>query len=125
MKRYILLAAKTAIGLFLLLVLFILAVRWNVFGKIYTEEELVHYKNETASVVLSENEVVLGKYFDKNRTNANFEELPKHLINALVATEDARFFEHDGVDTRSLLRVLFKSILSGDKRSGGGSTISQ
>lgn len=125
LKRTLLLIAKIAIGLLVLLILFILAVRWNVFGKVYTEDELINYRNETASVVLSENRVVLGKYFDKNRTNANYEQFPKHLINALVATEDARFFEHDGVDTRSLLRVLFKSILTGDKRSGGGSTISQ
>ncbi|TYC14825.1 penicillin-binding protein [Bizionia gelidisalsuginis] len=125
MKRILLLIAKIAIGLFLILILFILAVKWNVFGKIYTEDELINYKNETASVVLSENRVVLGKYFDKNRTNASYEQFPKHLIDALVATEDARFFEHDGVDTRSLLRVIFKSILTGDKRSGGGSTISQ
>ncbi|MDX1272578.1 transglycosylase domain-containing protein [Bizionia paragorgiae] len=125
MKRLILLATKIAICLLLLLIVFVLAVRFNVFGKVYTEDELINYKNETASVVLSENQVVLGKYFDKNRTNANYEQFPKHLINALVATEDARFFEHEGVDTRSLLRVLFKSILSGDKRSGGGSTLSQ
>lgn len=125
LKRTLLLIAKIAIGLLILLILFILAVRWNVFGKVYTEDELINYRNETASVVLSENRVVLGKYFDKNRTNANYEQFPKHLINALVATEDARFFDHDGVDTRSLLRVLFKSILTGNKRSGGGSTISQ
>lgn len=125
MKRVLLLIAKIATGLLLLLIVFILAVRWNVFGKVYTEDELINYRNETASVVLSENRVVLGKYFDKNRTNANYEQFPKHLINALVATEDVRFFEHDGVDTRSLLRVLFKSILTGNKRSGGGSTISQ
>jgi penicillin-binding protein 1A len=51
--------------------------------------------------------------------------LPKHLVDALVAAEDSRFYEHNGVDYTSLIRVIFKSILMQDNSSGGGSTISQ
>ncbi|MGB0805333.1 MAG: transglycosylase domain-containing protein, partial [Salibacteraceae bacterium] len=66
-----------------------------------------------------------GKFFVENRTNINYSQLPNDLIHALVATEDARYFEHEGVDSRSLVRVLFKTILLGKKSSGGGSTITQ
>ena len=104
---------------------FITAVNYDVFGHIYTEGELKEFHNEEASIVLSDNESIIGKYFHENRTNTNYNQLPKQLVNALVATEDARYFEHSGVDTRSLLRVLFKSILQNNKRSGGGSTITQ
>ena len=104
---------------------FYTAVKHNAFGPILTESELLNYKNETASLVLTEDEVIIGKYFQENRTNATYKDLPKHLIQALVATEDARYFEHKGVDSRSMLRVLFKSIILRNKRSGGGSTITQ
>ena len=105
--------------------LFIGAVYKGVFGELYTEEQLKEFKNETATIILSEENKIIGKYYSENRTNISYEKLPKHLINALVATEDARYFEHQGVDSRSLLRVLFKSILLNDKNAGGGSTIDQ
>jgi len=104
---------------------FITAVNYDVFGHINTKEELKNFNNETASLVLSDNNTVLGKYFNENRTNTKYDQLPNHLVNALVATEDSRYFEHSGIDTRSLFRVLFKTILLSNKRSGGGSTITQ
>lgn len=107
------------------ILLFITAVNFDVFGHIYTSDELEEFNNETASIILSDDATVIGKYFNKNRTNISYNNLPKHLINALVATEDARYFEHNGVDTRSLFRVLFKTVLLSNKRSGGGSTITQ
>lgn len=107
------------------ILLFITAVNYDVFGHIYTNDELENFNNETASIVVSDNQTILGKFFNENRTNATYSNFPKHLINALVATEDARYFEHSGVDTRSLFRVLFKTIILSNKRSGGGSTITQ
>lgn len=109
----------------LFILLFITAVNYGVFGHIYTDDELKEFSNETASVVLSDNQTVIGKFFNENRTNATYKDFPEHLINALIATEDARYFEHSGVDTRSLFRVLFKTFLLNNKRSGGGSTITQ
>ncbi len=109
----------------LLLGIFFTTVYYDVFGHLYSEEELKEFKNETASLVLSDNKTIIGKYFAENRTNIEFHELPTHLVNALVATEDARYFEHQGVDSRSLLRVIFKTILLNNKNSGGGSTITQ
>ncbi|MDH3322889.1 MAG: penicillin-binding protein, partial [Flavobacteriaceae bacterium] len=83
------------------------------------------FKNENASLVVSDNGTLIGKFFAENRTNIAFDQLPEFLINALVATEDVRYFEHEGVDSRSLFRVLFKTILLQQKSAGGGSTITQ
>ena len=104
---------------------FIGAVQLNLFGYLYTKEELKGFKNENASLILSEEGRTLGKIFDENRTNITYEDLPEHLIYALIATEDARYFEHEGVDSKGLLRVLVKSIILQKKSAGGGSTISQ
>ncbi len=101
------------------------AVAAGAFGKLPTIEELQAIKNPTASEVYSADGVLLGRYYLENRTNVKYDEISKHAVNALVATEDARFFQHKGVDTRSVLRVFLKTILMGDRGSGGGSTINQ
>jgi len=102
-----------------------LFVYWGLFGHLQNKEELLKFKNVTASVVLSVEGEPIGKFYAENRTNVSYSQIPAHLIEALIATEDARYFEHDGVDTRSLFRVLFKTILLSDRDSGGGSTITQ
>lgn len=95
------------------------------FGKIPTKKDLTNISNETSSLVYSEDKHLIGAYFTENRTNVPYDSLPKHLVNALIATEDARFYEHEGVDSRALVRVLLKTILLQNKRAGGGSTLSQ
>ena len=95
------------------------------YGDIPTSSELKEIRNATASLILDRSGEDLGRIFAENRTNAGFEEFPDHLVNALVATEDARFFEHEGIDPRSVARVLVKTILLGDRSAGGGSTLSQ
>ena len=105
--------------------MFIMAVKAGWFGKLPSGDELHRIQNETATLVYSADNVLLGKYFDENRTTIKWEALPEHLVNALVATEDSRFFSHEGIDSRSYLRVFFKTILLGDESSGGGSTITQ
>jgi len=105
--------------------LFFAGIYYGVFGHLYTEKELKEFKNETASLVLADNGELIGKFFAENRTNIQYNQLPVYLVDALVATEDARYFEHEGVDSRSLLRVLFKTILLQKKSAGGGSTITQ
>ena len=99
----------------LLFGIFFAGIYYNVFGHLYSKKELKLFKNETASLVWSDDGEIIGKYFAKNRTNIKYEQLPKQLINALIATEDARYFEHEGVDSRSLLRVVFKTILLNNK----------
>ncbi|MBK6285446.1 MAG: transglycosylase domain-containing protein [Draconibacterium sp.] len=75
--------------------------------------------------VLSSDGKVLGRYYVENRSSVKFNEISPNVINALVATEDSRFYEHRGIDEIALLRVFVKSILLQDHSSGGGSTLSQ
>jgi penicillin-binding protein 1A len=89
------------------------------------KKELLEYRNASATKVLSTEGELIGKFYSENRTNVTFSQIPGHLVDALIATEDARFFTHRGVDSRSLARVLFKTILTGRRSSGGGSTITQ
>lgn len=109
---------------FLAVLLMYLAVSNGVFGEVPTKEELTDLSNAEASEVYSEDGVLLGRYYVENRTDVKYEEVNPFLINALIATEDARFYEHEGVDQISLLRVLVKSIIMGQNK-GGGSTLSQ
>src|SRR5690606_13407664 len=80
-------------------------------------------KQAEATQVLDQDKKLIGKFYIYDRQPLEYEEFPKHLIDALVATEDVRFYEHDGVDNVSLLRVFIKNILLQDKSAGGGSTI--
>jgi penicillin-binding protein 1A len=105
--------------------LFLVIVLLGAFGHLQNKKELLSYKNAAATIVLSEDGELIGKIFSENRTNISYSLIPQHLIYALIATEDARFFEHQGIDSRSLFRVLFKTILLDRESSGGGSTISQ
>ncbi len=124
-RKFLKYSVKLFFLAFLMLVLLFAAVYFGVFGHLYTKKELKDFKNESASLVLSDNGILIGKYFADNRTNIAYEQLPDFLINALIATEDARYFEHQGVDSRSLFRVIVKSLLFQQKGSGGGSTITQ
>lgn len=109
----------------LLALLFFILIIIHATRDLQTTEELRNFKNAEASRVLSSGGQLLGKFYTENRTNVSWEQLPDHLVNALVATEDVRFFEHEGVDSRSLARVLFKTLLLNRSGSGGGSTITQ
>lgn len=118
----ILLSLTSAI---ILAIIFVMSVRFGLFGRLPGQDDLINYRGATASLVLSEEGEIIGRFFSENRTNVNFEQLPPYLIDALVATEDARFYDHKGLDIRSMLRVAFKTVLLSDRSSGGGSTISQ
>jgi penicillin-binding protein 1A len=100
-------------------------VYFGAFGDLPDKNALSEIKNEEASLVFSSDSLVIGKYFAENRTNIKWDEIPDHLKNALIATEDKRFFSHKGYDTRSYFRVFIKGILLGDNSSGGGSTLTQ
>lgn len=97
----------------------------GLFGKLPGKAELAGIKNEEASLVYSSNGTLIGKIFSLNRINIKREDLPDQLVHALISTEDKRFFSHGGIDKVGYLRVLFKTILEGDRSSGGGSTLSQ
>ncbi len=111
-------------GLIFLFGLFFLI--WTgLLGPLPTYGELKDIQHNTASEVYAEDGVLLGKYYIENRVNAAFEEISPNVVNALVATEDARFFAHNGVDLRAWFRVFFKTVLLSNESSGGGSTLSQ
>ncbi len=93
--------------------------------EIPSKRELRNIQNQVASEVYSADSVLLGRYYIQDRTEIKFEEIAPVVINALIATEDIRFYDHDGVDYTSLGRVLVKSIFMQDESSGGGSTITQ
>ena len=74
-------------------VIFFACIYWGAFGHIQNKNELLSFKNAAATVVLSEEGELLGKIFSENRTAISYNQIPPQLINALVSTEDARFFE--------------------------------
>ncbi len=97
----------------------------GIFGKIPSIEELKNIQNYLASEVYSADNTLLGKYYIQNRTNVAYDDIPDYFIDALVATEDVRFYTHNGIDKKSIFRVFFKTILLQKESAGGGSTISQ
>lgn len=110
------------LGLFLL----IFAARIGVFGGMPSDEELAEINNPEGTELFAEDgTTIIGRYYIENRTNTTFDSLPENLIHALIATEDIRYYEHNGIDWKSWMRVLFKTILLKESASGGGSTISQ
>ena len=106
------------------LVFILLGVVWA-FAEIPTIEELENPDSKLATQVIAEEGEILTTYHIENRTFVSYDELPLHLVQATVATEDARFYSHSGIDIPSLFRVLFKTLLSRDTSQGGGSTITQ
>jgi penicillin-binding protein 1A len=108
--------------LFIFFVFIITSYGW--LGFMPTFEELENPKSNLASEVFSADQVLLGKYYIENRTVCHYSELSPHLVNALIATEDARFIKHSGIDFRSLFRVLI-GVVTFNKGAGGGSTITQ
>ena len=107
-------------GLLFVIILFLLA-SWGVFGEMPTFERLENPQTNLATEIISSDGQTLGKlYLEDNRTWVSYEELPQNLIDALVATEDARYYEHSGIDARGTIRAM---VFLGKR--GGASTISQ
>ncbi|BDS14863.1 transglycosylase domain-containing protein [Aureispira anguillae] len=88
-------------------------------------EELENPRSRIASNIYSSDHAILGKYYIENRTPVEYDSLSPHLINALIATEDARYLEHSGIDAEALGRVFVKTLILQQSGAGGGSTISQ
>lgn len=102
------------------LALFFLLASWGVFGKMPDFEDLENPDSNLATEVISSDGVTIGKFYSQNRTPVKYEDLPKHLVDALVATEDERFYEHSGIDARGTIRAV--ATLG---TNGGASTITQ
>ncbi|MBP2283545.1 penicillin-binding protein 1A [Flavobacterium sp. CG_23.5] len=100
--------------------LFFLFASWGLLGSMPSFEDLENPDSNLATEIISSDGVVLGKYFEKNRSQLKYADLPKNLVQALVATEDARFYEHSGIDGRGTLRAI-----ASVGTSGGASTLTQ
>ena len=107
-----------------LLLLFMILLVW-VFAGIPSFKELENPDNKLATQVIAEGGEVLTTFHIENRTYVSYEELSPNIVHAAVATEDARFYRHSGIDFKGLGRVLFKTILMRRSNQGGGSTITQ
>ncbi|MEB8344820.1 transglycosylase domain-containing protein [Flavobacteriaceae bacterium KMM 6898] len=119
---------KTFFGLvflgFLAVTVFMSLIYFGVFGKLPTAAYLKGLKNPVTSTIYASNKEPIGYYFLQNRSNVDSSQITSNLKNALVATEDTRFFKHGGIDYKSYVRVFVKSIILG-QNAGGGSTITQ
>ena len=122
MKRSVRIFWYIFLGGFGSLVLLILLANFGVFGKMPSLQELENPSIQQASEVYAIDGTLMGKYYTDrgNRSNVKYRDISPNVINALVATEDERFYDHAGIDTRSTLRAIFTA-----GRQGGGSTITQ
>lgn len=102
---------------------FIGAVWLGLFGPLPALRDLTSIQQPQASLIYSQEGQLMGKYFLQDRNPLRHDQIASVALQALVATEDARFYQHQGVDYRSLGRVLIKSVLLG-QNAGGGSTLS-
>ena len=120
-SKYIRWFWKLFIGGILFIVLIFLLASFGLFGEMPDHTVLENPKTNLATEIISSDDKTLGKfYLNDNRTPVDYSELPQNLVDALIATEDARFRDHSGIDARGTLRAIFK-LGSG----GGASTISQ
>ena len=119
-SKYIKWLWLTIFGGTLAIILMFLLASWGVFGVLPSFEELENPEKNLATEVISIDGKTLGKYAYENRTPVKYKDLPLNLIQALVATEDERFYEHSGIDFKATLRAIVKL-----GKDGGGSTITQ
>ncbi|TPD72040.1 penicillin-binding protein 1A [Flavobacterium microcysteis] len=93
---------------------------WGLFGSMPSFEDLENPESNLATEIISSDGETIGKFYNENRTAIKYSDLPKHLVDALVATEDERFYDHSGIDARGTLRAVTSL-----GTSGGASTITQ
>ena len=115
-----------AIGLLSIILVFVLITNGAI-GYLPPLEELQNPKNKYASEIISSDGERIGTFFTAkdNRIFTTYDEISPNVINALIATEDARFHSHSGIDGEALLRVIIKRVILQQSGAGGGSTITQ
>ena len=105
------------VGVFLLL---LLCANFGLFGSMLSVEELQNPEADLASEIYTSDGVLMGKYYAENRSEVKYNEISPNVVNALIATEDERFYDHSGIDAQALARVVFTL-----GTQGGGSTLTQ
>jgi penicillin-binding protein 1A len=122
MKRSVRIFWRIAIVLAVCFVLVIVLAAAGAFGPMPSMKELENPTLLQTSEVYAADGTLMGKYYREhgNRSNVNYSEISKHVIDALIATEDVRFYTHSGIDMKGTMRALLTL-----GKSGGGSTITQ
>ncbi|MBA7566449.1 Penicillin-binding protein 1A [subsurface metagenome] len=110
---------------FLVVVVLFFLISKEVLGPMPTFEQLENPENNLAAEVYSEDGFLLGKFYIQNRTWTQYRDISPHIVDALIATEDIRFYKHSGIDLKGLARVIVRTFLMGQRQAGGGSTITQ
>ena len=107
--------------------LFFVLIYNGVIGYMPSLMDIANPKSSYASFVYTADSVELGRYYagSGNRIHTEANEIPQHMVDALIATEDVRFYEHSGIDVRSTFRAIIKTGIMGETSSGGGSTLTQ
>ena len=122
LKQYTIRFWKWIIGVIAFGAILIFSIGLGLFGRLPDLRALENPKSNQASEVISDDNVVLGTYYVQNRSNVRYDEISPNVINALIATEDIRFYNHSGIDFRRTFTVIFYNLLG--KRQGA-STITQ
>jgi len=120
MKRSVKILWRLFIGGTLTVIGLFVAANFGLFGKMPSVEELQNPEADLATEIYTSDGILMGKYYAENRSEVKYSEISKNVINALVATEDERFYEHSGIDAQAVARVVFTL-----GKDGGGSTLTQ
>lgn len=95
------------------------------FSNLPSVKQLENPRSEIATRIYGANGEVFGRYYVENRVPVTYSELDPDIVNALIATEDERYYKHSGIDFKALMRTLVKTVVLRDQSSGGASTITQ
>ncbi len=120
--RYTIRFWKIVIGTIAFVIILLFSIGLGLFGKLPSFRDLENPKSNLASEIISEDNEVLGKYYVQNRSNVNYSQISPNIINALIATEDIRFYGHSGIDFKRTFTILFYNLIG---KKQGASTISQ
>jgi penicillin-binding protein 1A len=121
-KRYNGVIWKTAISIVVFFVLLMTFTAFGLFGTLPPFRDLENPKSNQASEIISSDKQILGTYYVENRSSVTYKELSPYVVNALVATEDSRFYEHSGIDFQRSFSIIFYNLIG---KAQGGSTITQ
>lgn len=108
-----------------LVFLFFLLLSKGVFGELPSFEELENPNTNLSSEIISCDGKILGTYFVENRSNVDFADISPNMVHAITSIEDKRFYDHSGIDGKSLPRVIFGVFTGQSTNKGGGSTLTQ
>lgn len=121
-RRYNWYIWKLVIAFFVIAALLLVSTYFGLFGQLPSFARIENPKSAQASEVLAEDKTVLGTYYVQNRSSVNYSQLSPNVVNALIATEDSRFYDHSGIDFQRIPSIVLHTVI-GPKQ--GGSTITQ